>query len=101
MIARLVNSCVQWRCVSAGLGAVAVMALSVSGALAASMRVKMACSGDYYAHCSKFPSDSDETRRCMRAVGDRLSAGCVSALVAAGEVSQAEVSRRAASLKKK
>jgi hypothetical protein len=33
----------------------------------------------------------------MRAVGHRLSKGCISALVAAGEVSKGEVARRSAS----
>jgi hypothetical protein len=33
----------------------------------------------------------------MRAVGHRLSKGCINALVAAGEVSKGEVARRSAS----
>ena len=33
----------------------------------------------------------------MRAVGYKLSKGCISALVAAGEVSKTEVARRSAS----
>ena len=35
-------------------------------------------------------------RRCMRANGLKLSLGCVNALIAAGEVSKAQVARRAA-----
>lgn len=58
---------------------------------AVSMRVQMACSGDYYAHCSAYSPDSPQVRSCMRSVGAPLSKGCISALVAAGEVSAAEV----------
>ena len=35
-------------------------------------------------------------RRCMRANGLKLSLGCANALIAAGEVSKAQVARRAA-----
>ena len=62
-------------------------------AFAVSLRVQIACAGDYYAHCSAYSPDSPQVRSCMRAVGTRLSKGCVSALVAAGEVSSAEVKR--------
>ena len=60
-------------------------------------RSVIACAGDYLAHCSSFAPDSAETRKCMRAVGYQLSKGCISALVAAGEVSKTEVARRSAS----
>jgi hypothetical protein len=65
-----------------------------SSAFAFSLRVKTACASDYYAHCSAYSLDSPQVRSCMRAVGKGLSKGCVSALVAAGEVSAAEVARR-------
>ena len=70
---------------------------SVTQAGAVSAQVRFACASDYLANCSSFAPDSAETRRCMRAVGYRLSKGCVNALVAAGEVSKNEVSRRSAS----
>ena len=63
---------------------------------AMSLRVKMACASDYFSNCSSHSPDSQETRSCMRAVGTGLSRGCVDALVAAGEVSAAEVSKRRA-----
>jgi hypothetical protein len=71
--------------------------LPISQAAAISAQVRHACAGDYFNNCSSFAPESAQTRRCMRAVGYRLSKGCVRALVAAGEVSKAEVARRAAS----
>ena len=78
----------------AGLGLVAV---SASQAGAVSAQVRNACADDYLSHCSQFDPESAQTRRCMRAVGYKLSKGCVDALVDAGEVSKAEVARRSAS----
>jgi len=87
---------------------VALIALSIVTALpfvgatsanAVSLRVKLACSRDYYALCSQFASDSPEVRQCMRAAGPKLSPRCINALVQAGEVSQEEVSHRAAQLR--
>lgn len=62
---------------------------------AVSLRVKLACSRDYHALCSQYASDSPEVRQCMRAAGEKLSERCLSALIADGEVSPQEVSRRA------
>lgn len=67
-----------------------------SDALAVSARVKMACAGDYFSFCSQHSPSSPAVRQCMRANGLKLSSRCVNALVAAGEVSEAEVSRRQA-----
>ncbi len=67
--------------------------LMAGNASAISLRVQMACASDYYAHCSAYSPTSREVRSCMRSVGVGLSKGCVDALVAAGEVSAAEVSR--------
>jgi hypothetical protein len=61
-----------------------------------SLRVQTACAADYYAHCSAYSPTSAEVRSCMRAAGTSLSKRCVDALVEAGEVSAAEVSRRRA-----
>jgi hypothetical protein len=66
---------------------------------AVSMAVQMACLSDYLSNCSSYQVGSTQLRQCMRSAGPSLSKGCVNALVAAGEVSQAEVSRRAASLR--
>jgi hypothetical protein len=69
-------------------------ATTASDAFAVSLGVQLACATDYYAHCSAYSPDSPQVRSCMRAVGNGLSKRCVSALVAAGEVSAAEVARR-------
>lgn len=74
--------------------ALAGITMMTSNAFAVSLRVQMACASDYYAHCSAYGPDSAQTRSCMRAVGAGLSKGCISALVAAGEVSGAATSRR-------
>jgi len=76
--------------------AFAVAGLAATQAHAVSLRVKLACSSDYRALCSQYSSDSPEVRACMRAAGERLSTRCLNALIAAGEVSQEEVARRAA-----
>jgi hypothetical protein len=69
-------------------------ATTAGDAFAVSLGVQLACATDYYAHCSAYSPDSPQVRSCMRAVGNGLSKRCVRALVAAGEVSAAEVARR-------
>lgn len=79
--------------------ALAVAALTgvlASEAGAVSLTVKLACAGDYYAYCSQHAPDTPGVRQCMRAHGSKLSQRCVGALIAAGEVSKAEVDRRKA-----
>ena len=68
---------------------------------AASLAVEIACAADYFAYCSDHNPDSSETRKCMDANGTKLSWVCINALIDAGEVSRAEVERRAAALKKR
>ena len=80
--------------IAAALGLVAATA-SQAGAVSA--QVRNACANDYLSNCSQFDPDSAQTRKCMRAVGYKLSGGCIKALVAAGEVSKAEVARKSAS----
>jgi hypothetical protein len=70
--------------------------LPATQASAVSASVRYACAGDYLSHCSAYAPNSAQTRSCMRKVGHRLSKGCVNALIAAGEVSKAEVARRSA-----
>lgn len=84
---------------AAAASSVLVLALSSATAHAVSARVKFACARDYMAHCRAFRPDTPEVRRCMRSVGAQLSPRCVNALVAAGEVSEREVARRAAALR--
>lgn len=76
--------------------ALAGLTLIAGDASAVGLRVKLACAADYYRHCSQHSPDSPGVRQCMRSVGAGLSKSCVNALVAAGEVSSAEVSRRRA-----
>lgn len=52
--------------------------------------VKRACASDYFAHCSMYAVGTPEVRKCMRAVGPKLSKGCISALKVAGEVTPAD-----------
>lgn len=72
-----------------GLGMIAPTPAS-----AVSASVRNACTGDYFNFCAGMEVGSQELRRCFNRNGAKLSSGCVSALVAAGEVSQAEVNRR-------
>ena len=76
--------------------ALSALGLCTTAASAVSMRVQTACASDYMAYCSQHDPDGPDARRCMRANGLKLSKGCVNALIAAGEVSKAEVARRAA-----
>jgi hypothetical protein len=84
------------RVVSAAVVTASMLAFTAPEAGAISLSVKRACIGDYLSHCSSYSVGSSELRQCMRNAGPKLSRGCVNALVAAGEVSQAEVSRRSA-----
>lgn len=69
--------------------AVVALAFSANQAFAVSHAVKMACASDYFAHCSMHSPGSPGVRKCMRAVGSNLSARCINALAAAGEISKA------------
>ncbi len=68
----------------------------ISQAAAVSPAVKMACLSDYLSYCSSHAPDTPQLRRCMSTAGPKLSTRCVNALIAAGEVSKAEVNRRKA-----
>ena len=74
--------------------AAGIAALAGTPVSATSLRVQIACASDYYAYCSQHPEEGPAVRRCMSAHGQKLSWGCINALVAAGEVSKAEVERR-------
>jgi len=75
--------------------ALSAAVLCTTAASAVSTRVQSACAGDFMAYCSQHDPDGPGARRCMRANGPKLSKGCLDALIAAGEVSKAEVARRA------
>jgi hypothetical protein len=59
-----------------------------------SKAVQKACARDYHAYCGEYGLETAALRTCMDKAGQSLSKTCVQALVAAGEVSQAEVDRR-------
>ena len=65
-----------------------------SGAIAVSPAVRSACANDFLAYCSQHDPDSRAARSCMRAHVPNLSKVCLNAVIAAGEVSTKEVSRR-------
>lgn len=77
---------------AAGIASLFVFATQAS---AVDARVRSACMADYFAYCSQHDPDGPGVRQCMRANGPKLSKACLNALVAAGEVSKAEVSKRA------
>jgi hypothetical protein len=56
--------------------------------------VKQFCAADYHKYCGEYGLETAALRVCMDKNGHSLSKGCVNALVASGEVSQAEVNRR-------
>ncbi len=59
-----------------------------------SKAVQQACGADYHKFCGDYGIETSALRVCMDKVGNSLSPACVHALIAAGEVSQAEVNRR-------
>ena len=63
-------------------------------------RVKNACRSEYYAYCSAHAVPSAGLRSCMRGVQNKLSPPCLKELVAAGEVSKAEIRKFNARLKR-
>lgn len=81
------------------LAALATIA-SATAALAVSPLVKQMCRDDYFEHCSMHEVGSPGLRKCMRAVGPRLSKGCIHALKVSGEVGKKDVERVAKREKK-
>jgi hypothetical protein len=57
--------------------------------------VEQACRADYHKFCDEYGLETAALRSCMNKNGELLSGGCIQALIDAGEVSQAEVQRRA------
>src|SRR5262249_39738083 len=90
----LISTFVNFRVAIAAAVAVGGLATETSNAEAVSRAVKFACMADYFAYCSSYEVGSTALRQCMRNAGSKLSSRCVNALVAAGEVSKAEVNRR-------
>ncbi len=84
-----------FRLVAAAL-AISTVVIHSNQASATSLGVQLACASDFYAYCAKHDPDGAGARSCMNANGAKLSKRCVNALVAAGEISKAEVARRTA-----
>ncbi len=59
-----------------------------------SKAVQQSCASDYKKYCGEYGLESTALRGCMDRNGNSLSKTCVQALVASGQVSQAEVDRR-------
>ena len=57
--------------------------------------VQQACKSDYRKFCNEYGLETAALRTCMDKAGELLSGECIHALIDAGEVSQAEVDRRA------
>jgi hypothetical protein len=74
---------------------VAALVIVTIPAYAVDPRVSRACVGDYLSLCSAHDPESPGVRKCFRANGAKLSSKCLNALVAAGEVSKAEIARKA------
>lgn len=85
-------------CFAAVTATLLAVALSAP-ASAVSSSVRNACMGDYFSFCAGMEVGSAELKRCFNRNGAKLSSGCVSALISAGEVSQAEVNRRSGASK--
>jgi hypothetical protein len=76
---------------------IAVVTLCGAGVACAETYAKIVqqnCRDDYKRLCSEYGLESAALRSCMDRNGKSLSKACVKALVAAGEVTQAEVDRR-------
>jgi hypothetical protein len=73
---------------------------SAGSAFAVSDYVKQMCRDDYFEHCSMHEVGSPGLRKCMRAVGPRLSKGCIHALKVSGEINKKDSSRVAKREKK-
>lgn len=56
--------------------------------------VQKACRNDYRKFCNEYGLETKALRLCMDRVSQRLSHGCVHALIEAYEVSMEEVKRR-------
>ncbi len=79
---------------SAALLIGATFAFTTPASAVINASVRNACMSDYFAYCAGMEVGSQELRRCMNRAGPKLQPACVNALVAAGEVSKAEVNRR-------
>jgi hypothetical protein len=56
-------------------------------------REKKYCQADYHKYCSEYGLGSEALRACMSRNIKKISRGCVSAFVAAGEMTQAQADK--------
>lgn len=85
---------VQSACLIAALSYCA----GAGAANAVGWQTRLNCASDYYAYCSKHAIGTPGVAQCMRANGQRLSKGCINALIADGEISKAEVEKQKAKI---
>jgi hypothetical protein len=80
--------------VTAMLAAFAViLALAPDTAGAVTERMKRDCRTDYNRYCKKYVLGSEGLRACMSRSIRKVSKRCISALVAGGEMTQAQANR--------
>jgi hypothetical protein len=80
--------------VTAMLAAFAViLALAPDTAGAVTERMKRDCKTDYNRYCKKYELGSEGLRACMSRSIRKVSKRCVAALVAGGEMTQAQANR--------
>lgn len=57
-----------------------LMLLLIDPAQALEAKVKMACAGDYFEHCSHTVPGSAECKQCFKEIGVNLSSRCKNAI---------------------
>jgi hypothetical protein len=84
----------KFKSVTAMLAAFAViLALAPDTAGAVTERMKRDCKTDYNRYCKKYELGSEGLRACMSRSIRKVSKRCVAALVAGGEMTQAQANR--------
>ena len=74
------------------------LAFAQAGTITAGMQNN--CANDYKKFCGDYGLQTSALTLCMRKAGPSLSPACVKALVAAGKVSQADVDKIKAQMKR-
>ena len=84
----------KMKSVAAMLAVFAVtLALAPEPASAVTARIKRDCKSDYNRYCKKYELGSEGLRACMSRSIRKVSKRCISALVAGGEMTQAQANR--------
>lgn len=82
--------CVTLMAVLVAMGAF----IEIPKAHATEARVRSACVGDYFLHCSDTVPDSQECKDCFRRVGPNLSKACLRAIQSSAEFGNEYESQR-------